>query len=94
MPCGSVVNSRHLSVKWLFLMQEDVLEETENMIPDTIRRLGKAVEDLNDFLVCLYWLFLAPSFVDWAVKHLLVGCRHIQFLPRLLNVSLNPDRRP
>ncbi len=22
------------------------------MIPDTIRRLGKAVEDLNDFLVC------------------------------------------
>lgn len=58
--------------------QQQVFNETERVIPDTIRRLQKAVDDLTEFLVST----LLPS---WHRSAGSVSRHHLSMLPQDVN---------
>jgi hypothetical protein len=42
------------------VLQKEVLEETETMIPDTMRRLNKSIEDLQEYIVSTHYCERPP----------------------------------
>jgi hypothetical protein len=48
--------------------QQEVFNETERVIPDTIRRLQRAVEELNEFVVSFDFSLLA-AWGDYFFSH-------------------------